>query len=622
MRKFSVLLVPVVIAILIMVGLQITRMGVVDSLDSQGVLKNANVESQKKLLSMELSPEMANWSVTLPDDQFLIVYTSAEPEDAHEQTNGMLDALKVTLAELQRAYRIVDLAKEALVINPREKVIVASGHLEVMENSVPALMDYAEHGGSVFFASRFEMDNYLPAVYRNFGINSIDTFVEGTGLEFKSDFLPSVKGSVFTTEELVNSMLSMLLEPSAQVWVTTNAPAKFPLVWTQTYGQGKFVLYNGTQLVDKSVRSLLIGCIAQMYDSFVYPIIGAKVCFVDDFPSPLLEYPSQKFQNKYKRNIQSFFMDTWWPQVLKAANDNGIIYTGLLVETYNLQLEPEFEPEQYFDTTDYFGKQLLKNKGEIGWHGYNHVPFTLPGFLLGNEGYPAWNSIESMTKSFKELQRYASTFFGDLPMVTYVPPSNLLSDEGREMLVKSGVPLKVISPLYTGAIGEDVECFTNFEIAADGMVNFPRITFGMMYTDNVKWEITNGSGFGVFSHFLHPDDIIDEERGGNFPFDSLMKTYTQMFEDIASKYPYMTGMTASDAAMSLVNMKNSRFDIKRDGNNFNYTVENYQPGLKFLMFSQETVINNSGCNVSQVSDHWYSVEATSPEFSIRYMQKK
>ncbi len=52
-----------------------------------------------------------------------------------------------------------------------------------------------------------------------------------------------------------------------------------------------------------------------------------------------------------------------------------------------------------------------------------------------------------------------------------------------------------------------------FEVADDGIIEFPRLSAGYSKNDESLWNIYNGLNmYGLFAHFIHPDDVLDPER--------------------------------------------------------------------------------------------------------------
>ena len=134
--------------------------------------------------------------------------------------------------------------------------------------------------------------------------------------------------------------------------------------------------------------------------------------------------------------------------LLELAEKYGIYYSGMVIEDYTEEVESPFVPNQNTQRFQYFGSALLKNGGEIGLHGYNHIPLCMEGFDADfGEGYiqgtyerlfdyDYWESEEDMRASVEELIRFTEDLYPAVTPEVYVPPSNILSADAREMLVR------------------------------------------------------------------------------------------------------------------------------------------------------------------------------------------
>lgn len=69
-----------------------------------------------------------------------------------------------------------------------------------------------------------------------------------------------------------------------------------------------------------------------------------------------------------------------------------------------------------------------------------------------------------------ELIRFGKEMFPGTELSVYVPPSNVLSDEGREMIVKEFPEIRTIASNYF--VG-DMAYTQEFEAAEDGIVEQP-----------------------------------------------------------------------------------------------------------------------------------------------------
>ena len=273
---------------------------------------------------------------------------------------------------------------------------------------------------------------------------------------------------------------------------------------------------------------------------------------LDDFPAPQPEGFDELLQSQYGLSIQGFFRNHWWPDMKALSRRLGLRYTGVLVETYNKQMTPPFLP----DTEDhalirYYASELLQSGGEIGLHGYNHQPLCLDGWQYADEDYVTWASEENMAQAVEALVRYGRSFLPQAAFTSYVPPSNYLSVEGQRVLLRTVPELSVISGLYLPEDGINA-LVQEFREEADGSISVPRVTSGFSMDDYVTLVAAGElSLHGVFSHFIHPDDVLDVERGALLGWERMRDDFTASLEEIMAAYPALRWCTASEAAAAV-----------------------------------------------------------------------
>ena len=80
-------------------------------------------------------------------------------------------------------------------------------------------------------------------------------------------------------------------------------------------------------------------------------------------------------------------------------------------------------------------------------------------------------------------------------------------------------------------------------------MELPRATSGMLNEayDNFA-GLSVGGLYGVFSHFVHPDDILDEERGQGKSWEELFREFCQKLQFVNESFSGLRPMTAIQAA--------------------------------------------------------------------------
>ena len=345
-----------------------------------------------------------------------------------------------------------------------------------------------------------------------------------------------------------------------------------PLYWTYDYGEGRVGCYNSTSITGDFYRGISAGCINALYDDVMYPVINAKCIFIDDFPSPQYESTSDVVREEYNRNVKEFYQDMWWPDMQKAANRLDYLYTGLFIATYNDIVDPE--------------------------------DFTFEA------------------ASLKELLSIWEDMFPGTKFHTYVPPSNYLSDEGREAVKEAMPDLTVISGVYTKEGEEGAVYEQKFEIARDGIAEFPRVTSGMILEDYDRMEWLSALGLhGVFSHFLHPDDIFDPERSKGENWETMLESYEETLEAVNDAAPGLRSLTASDAARALKVYQELEPMLVYEEDEIRGSLGNFRgEAFFYLRTEKKPVSKDDACQITSLGKGgdgpYYLVTAKKAEFTI------
>ena len=208
--------------------------------------------------------------------------------------------------------------------------------------------------------------------------------------------------------------------------------------------------------------------------------------------------------------------------MLDMAEEHGVKYTGVIIDNYEDDVSGDVVEQEDVQRFQYFGNMLLHQGGELGYHGYNHQPLSLSNVDYANIlPYKTWESYDAMKKAMTELIRFGKEMFPGTELSVYVPPSNVLSDEGREMIVKEFPEIRTIASNYF--VG-DMAYTQEFEAAEDGIVEQPRIISGAVIDDYMELAAVSELNMHfVNTHFMHPDDLLDEDRGARLGWKKLKK---------------------------------------------------------------------------------------------------
>lgn len=553
----------------------------------------------------------------------LVLYSPQRSDSAGYEKN-----VRIALEHLRIEGESLPLANAREVsYDDYDLVILASAYWEEeLPESAARLMNYVEAGGKLLLATVPEsIGPQFDASYRRMGIVDFGDYLNYDTITFAEELLPGMAGRTFSGETFADVALSVTLENSARVyaWAEDAQGRRTPLIWSYDCGQGRVAVFNATSGRGDFWRGIVAGCINTLSDTVLYPVINALCLFIDDFPSPQYESESDVVRDEYNRSAKEFYRDIWWPDMLQIAKAYDDRYTGLFVATYNDETNPARQSYTPSTTEQYFGNSLLKNGYEMGAHGYNHQPLTAAGGTPAEMHYQPWASRQDMTASLQTLADITAQLFPAVTLRSYVPPSNYLSAEGRRAVVQALPYLEVISGIYTNEEEEGEVYVQDFTVAEDGIAEFPRVTSGMAPDDYEQMSALSALGlYGAFSHFIHPDDIFDAERGGGKSWEELYRSYCSWMGDIHATYPWLRGLSATEAGDALRICDAAVPHLVFAPEEIRGSVENFLGPVSFYLKTDSTPkAADDACTIRRISagkgPGYYLVTVQRPNFTIR-----
>ncbi|MFF5996192.1 DUF2194 domain-containing protein [Lysinibacillus sp. KU-BSD001] len=594
-RKVSIIVLFVLLSGLL---LQLSR--------SQFVLEMVDNENLVAKKDEIISASLENPTETSYDVDYCIVYD--------ETTLSFKNNAEQALQYMHKKTKSYDVYLGKVDYNRCPRIILTTPYLKHL-GSIEEIENYVYHGGRLFLMNVLEMDTHFQVLYRKLGIVDFHDYVETNGVKMLSNVLIGTKGKTFLENTATNVSIGVTLNNHEDTLMQTSSGV--PLLWKSSYGEGTFVVFNGTILTSKTSRGVFSGAISLMEPDYIYPIFNSKTFYIDDFPAPIAKGTNDVIYKEYKRDLPTFYQNIWWPDMLQLANEFNITYTGMLIESYNNLAEAPFENTDDAESSYLisFGRELIQSGGELGFHGYNHQSFTMDKEISKSFGYNAWKSTEDMKLAIQELRRYTKTGFPAYKVTSYVPPSNVLSQEGRKLLKEVWPELTVIASLYS----EDITTRSyvqEFEIAEDGVIEMPRISSGYFKTETNEWAIANAiTGLGVFSHFIHPDDVISEDRSKG-SWSDMYEEFEELMKEIHKTYPWFRSMTATDAALDVAKVLQSTVNFKQTENKVHGTIENFYTDQYFVFRTEKQIGRLQNCTVQKIDTNTYLVTAEEAEFEI------
>lgn len=305
--------------------------------------------------------------------------------------------------------------------------------------------------------------------------------------------------------------------------------------------------------------------------------------------------------------------------MLSLATEHGIKYTGVIIENYEDETDDQIKSQEDVQRFLYFGNMVLHQGGELGYHGYNHQPLSLSDTDYGDIlPYHTWESNKAMEKAFGELVRFGEELFPDTSLSVYVPPSNVLSEAGRKMLGEKFPEVKTIASTYfTG----DFAYTQEFEVAEDGIVEQPRIISGGIIDDYMQMAALSELNMHfVNSHFMHPDDLLDEDRGAALGWEKLKSRLDEYMTWLYKAAPSLRNLTGSQLSGAIQRYGALTVEKEKKENEVIFHLGNfYDEAYLMVRMNLGTPGEVSGGELTQVTGNLYLLHALNADVTIDLM---
>ena len=405
---------------------------------------------------------------------------------------------------------------------------------------------FVEDGGRLYIAGRFIDAKWAELV----GVDDFGDFMDGVnGLVFKQELFPGYVDLAEDSELFIHSIADVELDETADVMITAKQE---PILWKAPYGKGEVMFWNTTSLAEKNSRGLMLQSLSMLFPSFVSQQAGIKVVHFDDFPAPVPGNSNPVIEDAYGLSIKEFFSQIWWRDMKQIAEDHDVMYTGFLIGSYKATSEETVDDlkKKIRAPMLEYGRGLLQINGEVGLHGFNHQPLVSGDETMDPElGYTRWKDEQQMRSAIDRVNETFQYYLPEEQIRSYVPPSNIIGASGLSVLNDAFPDGLIIAGLYSGdtSKGSYVQEFGP-DPDYPNLYNFPRVSSGYNETADETFVMADAvANFGLVSHFIHPDDVLDDYRSKGKGWAEMKDSFEGMFEMIEGTYPHLEALTQYDA---------------------------------------------------------------------------
>ncbi len=570
--------------------------------------------------SLELLPEQKivtkNMAVEGLDEDTLVLYSSTDKASALA-----LEQFEVILSDMKVGADIIDLSTAAVpALDGYNLVIPLFSDLSPMGNSLVDICHWVHSGGNVLFPLTLDKNAYSSAVENKIGVEASFGYSLVDSIYINEDFMLG-GGRAFAVPDAYESARTVELNPkTTKVHASIGKKGGVPLVWEADYGKGKFVV-NNFGMCDKAYRGFFAASISLFNDVFLYPVINGSTFYLDDFPSQIPEGNSEYITRDFGTTIRDFYINIWWPDMMNLSDKYGLKYTGLAIECYDDAVDGTTDATPDTATFLNFGNMLLRKGGELGYHGYNHQPLCLDGRdYKGIYDYKTWKSEKAMVKAFDHLVDFCDELFPDVNMSVYVPPSNLMAEEGRRILLENFKQVTTLSGIYLPDDALDFTLLQEFEVDKNGVVDQPRIISGCDIDDFMTMGALSELNFHyVNNHFTHPDDSLDPERGAELGWRELYKRFDSYMNWLYTSAPGLRNFTGSELSAAVQRFVAVAPHTELAQDKLTISINNFYDDAQFMVrFNSKEPNKVLGGSLTHLSGNLYILDANKDTVTVTF----
>lgn len=334
--------------------------------------------------------------------------------------------------------------------------------------------------------------------------------------------------------------------------LASSSNGRVPLLWSAKRDGGTALVWNWNSLDIGDYQGAILESFLYVRPAGIAATAGVAMMDIDDFPLPMYNVvkPPLSIEDT------DFYSKVWWPQMREIFRSRGIPVSAYAVFNYNDKTSPPFPNGEFYSAKGQqsveIGREILDSRNELGLHGYNHISLTLQKTSVNAR---PWPSIDDMVKGLTEARREWINLFGahTLPF-SYVAVNNIISKDGIEAIHRAFPTIRVISALRSGSAAETATPFGP-DPDIPGIYFIPRNSWGYQDSQDARMRVSSAmSGPGIWTHFVHADDVFDKYRSEGMGWDQLRSNFVDLLDFAKRNYPWVRYLTIRDGYAALQEM--------------------------------------------------------------------
>lgn len=451
---------------------------------------------------------------------------------------------------------------------------VGSGDLVVFcDGSIGRYADLVElgsfiaGGGRVILAAGLAEGNEDSYLWPVLGIREKSTRENYNQLLFEKPLLPVQPERAVYDGYSISSWL--YVSDSADVYIR-DAEKGVPILYTYAYQEGGVCLINGTYLSDVRCAGLFTGAAAALKEDLLYPVLGVKTVFLDNFP--MITFLNDKLcMQLYGCSTESFVRDVVWPSFQGMSLRTVTPYTSSILAIASSETSFPIINDALFTT---IGKSALQFDGELTY---------------------AANCMEDGALYFNQdfIDQFSAVF------TNYIIRSLAMQTDNftPEMLSAPGADLRFVRGMLDSPV-------TRFSWTEDCAV-FPAATAGNSIEGGNLFVLCSVLGaYGMISHVFDVNALIArDEAAASWDLD---KKQLGIFESqVLDRASWLEGKTLSQTGGDVRSYQNLDYGWTREGSRVELNCSGMAKGQAFFYHTGGRIRSAEGLSYQEAGNGYY-----------------
>lgn len=366
----------------------------------------------------------------------------------------------------------------------------------------------------------------------------------------------------------------MKLSEAADVYIRVVGDEDIPILYTHGWKDGSVCVINGTFLADARCAGLLTGAITVLLPDFIYPVLGVKAVFLDNFPMITPE-DDALCRQVYGYSAEGFVRDVMWPAFQGTSLRSDTPYTSSILVAAS--------SEDCFETGNdavltAICQSALKFGGELTYA----VHCREDGEIVLNRDF---------------IDRFSQLFTG------YTVQGLALEDDhfSPEMLDMPGAEIRAVR----GMLGSQ-DTRLSWE---EGRTVFPAATAGNTMDDGNLFALYSVLGaYGLVSHVFDVRSLITNEDDPA-AWDTCKLQIGYFESEILSRAYWLEARTLSQTEGDVRSYQNMDYGWSRHGSQVELDCGGAVKGQAFFFHTGERVTGASGLTYLDLGEGYYLLRA-------------